>query len=102
MDTTPLDKLRNGAAHGDIGDEKMEQIRELLYGDIRRRQEARLGALEARLREMELRVERRLDALEARMAALSGEVTGERRTAFDQLAQGIADLGERVKRLSRT
>ena len=36
------------------------------------------------------------------MAALAGEVTGERRTAFDQLAQGIADLGERVKRLSRT
>jgi archaellum component FlaC len=74
----------------DSADAQMEQIRELLVGDVQRRADARLEALEARVRD-----------LEARLEALSTEQTASRRSAFEELARGVAELGERIKNLAQ-
>ena len=68
----------------------MEQIRELLVGDVQRRADARVEALEARVRD-----------LEARLEALNTEQTASRRSAFEELARGVAELGERIKNLAQ-
>jgi hypothetical protein len=77
----------------DTGDdrEKMEQIRELVLGDYRRQTDARLT-----------RIESKLDALAARLEAMSGEIDSERRTAFDALSKGVLDLGEQIRRITKT
>ena len=79
----------------------MEQIRELLVGDQLRQQDARLAAVEARLRDLEGLVFRRVDALSARIEALSGEMGADRRASFDDLSRMVLELGESIRRLSR-
>jgi hypothetical protein len=74
----------------DSADAQMEQIRELLVGDVQRRADARVEALEARVRD-----------LEARLEALNTEQTASRRSAFEELARGVAELGERIKNLAQ-
>ena len=78
----------------------MEQIRELLHGELKREHEARIVALELRIRELETGVFNQLDALQARLEALSGEVANVRREHLDELARGFVDMGERVRRLT--
>ena len=78
----------------------MEQIRELLHGELKREHEARIVALELRIRELETGVFNQLDALQARLEALSGEVANVRRVHLDELARGFVDMGERVRRLT--
>ena len=86
----------------DPSDEKMEQIRDLLFGEYQRQSGLRIGQLEARIRDLETAVERRLDALQARIEALSGEVQADRRSTFDELAQSVQELGERIRQIPRT
>ena len=74
----------------DSADVQMEQIRELLVGDLQRRADARVEALEARVRD-----------LEARLEALNTEQTASRRSAFEELARGVAELGERIRNLAQ-
>jgi len=74
----------------DSADAQMEQIRELLVGDVQRRADARVEALEARVHD-----------LEARLEALNTEQTASRRSAFEELARGVAELGERIKNLAQ-
>lgn len=93
------DTARDGALDSD--ENKMDQIRELLHGEMKRQHEARIATLELRIRELEMGLFRRLDALQARLDAMSGELTSERRTHFEELAHSIMDLGERVKRITR-
>ena len=57
--------------------------------------------MEARLREIETGLIRRLDAMAARIEALAGETESDRRTAFDELARSVIDLGERIRRISK-
>lgn len=85
----------------DPADEKMEQIRDLLFGEYQRDSEARVVELEVRMRDLESRLNNRLAALEARLEALSGEVQADRRTSFDELARGIAELGQRIRQIPR-
>ncbi|MBU1212873.1 MAG: hypothetical protein KJ587_16610 [Alphaproteobacteria bacterium] len=101
MTATSLEALRVGEPSRRIADEKMDQVRELLLGEDLRRTDVRLEAIESRLRALETDVARRIDAMQARLEALSGEVSGERRAAFDELAKGILDLGQRIKTISR-
>jgi len=75
----------------DSADAQMEQIRELLVGEVQRRVDARVEALEARVRD-----------LEARLEALSAVQTASRRAAFEELAKGVAELGERIKNLAQS
>jgi hypothetical protein len=85
-----------------LSDEKMEQVRELLFGEFEKQTEARVRDLEARVRELEVGLHRRLDALQARLEALSGEIDAGQRTAHQEIASGLRDLAERVRRLSET
>lgn len=99
MNATSYSEFRNAVAPGMAQDEKMDQVRELLFGEFQRQSEARMALLEARIRELELGLQRRLDAMEQRVEQLAGKSDAEQRAAFDELARGIADLGERVRRI---
>lgn len=88
------------ALRADAGEEaRMEQIRELLHGDLKRQHDARIAALELRIRELETGLFSQLDALQARLEALSGEMANVRREHLDELARGFDDMGQRVRRL---
>ncbi|HMN37534.1 MAG TPA: hypothetical protein PKD49_07465 [Hyphomicrobium sp.] len=99
MNAPSFDDLRaNGR---DLSDEKMEQVRELLFGDAIRILEARLRQLEMRLSEIETGLGRQLGNVESRLQALAGSAEADRRAAFEALARSISDLGEQVHRISR-
>jgi hypothetical protein len=99
MNATSLDDLRLGLTTRDPNEDKMEQIRDLVYGDFKRQCDVRIGQLEARMRELELGVQQRLDSLQARLDGLAGEVARDRRASLDEIARGLQDLGERVRRI---
>jgi hypothetical protein len=90
MSMNEMAQLGAQSSRVDSADAQMEQIRELLVGDLQRRADARLEALEARVRE-----------LEARLEALNTEQTASRRSAFEELAKGVAELGERIRNLAQ-
>ena len=101
MNAPSINDLRNAAAR-DFADEKMEQVRELLMGDLVRRLETRIAVLEARVQEAEIGLLRQLDALEARIQSLPGVSESDRKAAFEALAGSVSDLAEQVKRIART
>ncbi|MEO0793404.1 MAG: hypothetical protein AAFY27_12780, partial [Pseudomonadota bacterium] len=57
--------------------------------------------LEERVRDLELSVHRRLDAIQARVDSLAAEVDAQNRSALDEIAQGMVELGDRVRRIQR-
>jgi hypothetical protein len=83
-------------------DNQMEQIRELLVGDILRRTEARIGTIEARLKQLEEDLGRRIDALAARIDTLGRDQTSGRQAAFEELSRSVVEMGERIRGLSKT
>ena len=101
MNSTSLDQLRAGGPGHQPHDEKMDQIRELLLGDLIRATEIRLADLEGRLKQVETAVGQQLDAIGARLEALSAEIGAGQRPAFDELARSIVELGERVQRIAK-
>ena len=100
MSTAPYE-YRNGAASGLPFDDKIQQIRELLFGEFKRDSDARLALIEAQVREVEQGLHRKLDAIQGRLDALAGTVTNERQQSFDDLAQSLSDLGRRVHEIAR-
>jgi hypothetical protein len=98
--TTRLTDVR-AAAPRELPDVRMDQIRDLLFGEQQRQSEARIAGLEARVRELENALHHRLDAMQARIDAVAVENRGDRRTTLDELARGMSDLGDRIKRLHR-
>ena len=98
MNATSYAEFRTAVGQALPADDKMDQVRELLFGEYQRQSEARMALLEARIRELELGFQRRLDAMESRMEGIASKVDADNRAAFDELARGIADLGERVRR----
>jgi hypothetical protein len=89
-----------GAASDATDEARMDQIRELLHGEMKRQHEDRIAVLEARVRELESGIFNQLDALHVRLEALSGEMMNVRREHLDELARGFADMGDRVRRLT--
>lgn len=85
----------------DAADEKMQQVRDLLFGDALRLMEMRLHELERRLNEFEVGLVRQLDALETRMQTFAGSAETDRQAAFEALARSIGDLSEQVRRIAR-
>lgn len=79
------------------GDNKMEQIRQLLFGDQLALSAERLTALEVRQNDFEHNVLQRLDVISQRLDALSRDVQADRRAAFDELARAVHELGSRVR-----
>lgn len=96
MNATSLEELRSSAANRDLRDEKMEQVRQLLYGDHARDVSTRFMLLETRLRELETGFSRQLEAISERLEALSRDVTQDRRSDFHELSKCIAELGDRI------
>ncbi len=90
------------ASKRDANDDRMDQIRDLLIGDYLRANDARFASLEGRLRDLEGLVFRRVDALSARIEALAGEVGADRRTSFDDLSRMVTELGDSIRRISRS
>lgn len=91
--------LKTTSADTHVSDEKMDQIRELLFGDFAKQSELRVAALEARVRELEGALQQRLDALEGRLEAVSREIGAEQSRSFDEIARGVMELGEHIKRI---
>ncbi len=56
MSMTSISQPGGNAAEAQSTDDEMEQIRELLVGEILRRSEARIDMLEARLKELEAEI----------------------------------------------
>ena len=101
MKTSAFPGIANGKApSGPITDEKMEQVRELLFGEFEKQTELRVTALEARVRELEVGLHRQVDAMQARVEALSGEIDSNQRTAHEEIASGLQELAERVRRVA--
>jgi DNA anti-recombination protein RmuC len=100
MNATSLGELRNGTASTEATDDKLEQIRDLLYGEFKRDHEVRLRALEARIGELAGELQRKLDVLQSRVEALASEHAAERRSSFDELSRSIFELGDRIRRIS--
>jgi hypothetical protein len=107
MNATSLEELRAGQAP-ELRDDRMEQVRELLFGDQVRELHARIAALEQKQvdlattaeqqhREYQISVSRQFDAIAARIEALAGETDAERRSAFEELSRSVLDLGERIR-----
>jgi hypothetical protein len=99
MSTSPFGDYRNGSGLSEPFDDKMQQIRELLFGEFKRDSDARLALIEARVRELEQGMHRKLDAIQASLDALSGNVSLDRKRTLDQLAQSISELGDKVRRM---
>lgn len=95
-------ELRNGSLLRDPIDDKMEQIRELLFGEFKRDADARLALVEARVRELEAGLHRKLDAITARLDALSIDIRSDRNASFEELSHSVLELAERIRRMSRT
>lgn len=98
MNATSLKDVRAGDA---LGDEKMDQVREILFGDFERRANARIQTLEARIRELETSLHQRIDAMQARLEAVAGEIETGQRAALDDIAVGLQELSDRVRRSPR-
>ena len=102
MSATFYSDLRNGAVVREaLDDGKMEQIRELLYGEFKRDNDARMALIEARVRELEAGIHRKLDAIQSRIETLTGDLKTDRTQAFDELSSSVLDLAERIRRISR-
>lgn len=101
MNASSFAEFRAGSLAAPQDDEKMEQVRELLFGDYQRQSEARLAMLEARIRELELTVHHGLEAMHERVEQLAGQTSADHRAAFEELSRGIADLGGRIGRSIR-
>ena len=102
MSTPQFSDYRNGKVASEAFDDKMQQIRELLFGEFKRDSDARLALIEAKVREVELGLHRKLDAIQARLDAMAQDVSAERRQSFDELARSVVDLGERIGQIGRT
>ena len=101
MSTTYSTGQGGSAAAPQSADVEMEQIRELLVGEILRRSDTRIDKLEARLQELEAEIARGLDALSARIEAVGAETAAGQHAAFEKLSQGVVELGERIRGLGR-
>ena len=101
MNATILNDIRQAFPARDLADEKMNQVRELLIGDFARASEARIAALEGRIRDLETGIGERLSALDHRIGVLAADHTADRQAAFDELGKSVRDLGERIRQLPR-
>jgi uncharacterized coiled-coil protein SlyX len=101
MNATSLEELRAGAAGQEGRDERMEQVRQLLFGDHAQEVATRFLLMEARLRELELGITRQLEFIQARLDQLVSDQAADRRATFDELAQHIRNLSDHVAGISR-
>ena len=101
--------LRPGSLTRDPLEDKMEQVRELLFGEFKRDNDARFALVEARVRELEAGIHRKLDIIQSRIDALASDLRTDirldylkdRNAAFEQLSLSVVELAERIRTISR-
>jgi uncharacterized coiled-coil protein SlyX len=101
MNATSLEELRAGATGREDRDERMEQVRQLLFGDHAQEVATRFMLMETRLRELESGITRQLEVIQARLEQLASEQTADRRASFDELAQHLRNLSDHVAGISK-
>jgi hypothetical protein len=101
MNAPTLNDLRNGLPVRDFSDDKMTQIRDLLVGDFTRATDARMLAMESRIRDLETGLGQRLTTLHQRIESLAEDHSVDRKAAFDELAKSVLDLGDRIRMITR-
>ena len=101
MNANSFDQIRAASGSRDVRDDRMEQVRQLLVGDHVRDMEIRMVALEQRLQDVDGSVARKLDAVSARIDALASQLDYDRRAAFSELSQGVLELSERLRAVSK-
>lgn len=101
MNAPSLHEIRNGMTARDPADEKMNQVRDLLIGDYVRASEARLDAMEVRMRDLETGITQRLTLLQQRIESLGADHTLDRQAAFEQLGRSVAELGDKIRLIVR-
>ncbi len=80
----------------------VEQVRELLFGDHRRANEAALKSLEDRTAALTATLEARFADLERRLAELKSEQDHARGTHADTLGAALVELGAKIRSLAAT
>ena len=101
MSSSPYGEYRNGHDASSPFDDKMHQIRELLFGEFKRDSDQRLALVEARVRELEQGLHRKLDAIQARLDQMSADLGAERRQSFEELARSVGELGNSISEIAR-
>jgi hypothetical protein len=102
MSMTSTAQMRGEAVQPETNEDQMQQIRELLVGEILRRTESRLEQIEGRLKELEGEIGRGLDALAARIEAVGAEAAAGQHAAFENLSRSVVELAERIRGLSQS
>ena len=74
----------------DPADATMDQIRDLLFGEFKREVDGRIAAIEQRMAD-----------LERRLSAARTEDETKRRGMLDDIARGVAALGDHVKQIAK-
>ena len=101
MNAPSLNDLRNAFPARELSDEKMNQVRDLLFGDVMRANDARMATLETRVRDLETGMGQRLTLLHQRIEALAADHTTDRQAAFVELAKYVLEMGDKIRALSR-
>ena len=101
MNANSLEQMRLAAGARDSRDDRMDQVRQLLVGDHVRDMETKMLAIEQRLLDLDNSVARKLDTISARIDALASQLDYDRRAAFSELSQGVLELSERLRAVSK-
>lgn len=101
MNANSLEPTRAAASTRDGRDDRMDQVRQLLVGDHQRDMDARMLAIEQRLHELDSSIARKLETVSRGIDALASQLDFDRRAAFSELSQGVLELSERIRAVSK-
>lgn len=82
------------------GDQTIDQVRDLLFGDAQRGNAERFDALENMLAQMEKRLSARLDRIEQDIEARTEAVATAHRGSIMEMGKAVAAVGEQFKSLA--
>ena len=101
MNANSLEPTRAAPTTRDERDDRMDQVRQLLVGDHLRDMDTRMQAIEQRLQDLDSSVARKLETVSNRIDALASQLDYDRRAAFSELSQGVLELSERLRAVSK-
>jgi len=79
----------------------MEQVREILFGELKRNAEQTIGALDAKVDAMRAEFLSRFASLESRLNELSRETKQDQAQSIETIGSAIAQLGDSLQSLGR-
>ncbi len=82
--------------------DNIEQVREILFGDVRRTHNERLDSLESKLQQIEEKLTAQIKDVEAQVIALSKSTDESKRDMLAGLSEAISGLAKDVKTMSKT